>query len=323
MNVRELLQDMYATLGYQSAPALEVQQRLLGSLNKTHRMILREPSLSMLRDTLAPITFASVASQNAYGIPPSISRISSLTDRTTNRLLTPMSLGNLRENDPGLTASGTPWAWVALGRGPLKFRPAATGLWAASSSASDTTATVQIAGVRTGGLLSGDISTLLTGTSRVALGTFTDYEDVISVSLSQTAVGLVTLYDAATSGNTLAQIAIGQLAPEYLRIQLYPTPTAVVTYYVDGQIVIPDLSDGQDIPLLPEDFHDVLAIGALIDEYQRKGDAERVKTFSQDFDRGLNRLKHQIATTRDDVPVMGQHVRRRFSRFGAWTPADS
>jgi hypothetical protein len=135
-------------------------------------------------------------------------------------------------------------------------------------------------------------------------------------------VGVVSLYDASSSGNVIAEIPIGQTAPQYFRVQLYPTPDEAITYYVDGTYRIPTLDDAQDVPMLPDDFHDMLMDYARWREYERTSDTERAMLARSDWTTALSRLKHSVSAMAADMPVMGRMSRPRYSRFGAWTPAE-
>jgi len=318
----DLLTNLYIDLGYPSSPPTDVTTRLTAQLNKAQRVILREPGLLRLRDTLAPLTFATVANQAVYGLPEAIVRIKAITERTNNRDLDEMTLPELRASDPGLTSTGTPWAYVPLGYRQVQLMPSTTGVWAVSSSASDTTQSAQINGIRSNGLMTGDLSATLTGLTRVAVGSaITDLVDIQSFSIAAVAVGVVSLYDAATNGNLLAQIPVGQTSAQYFTVQLYPTPTSAITYYVDGQLRIPVLNSSQDTPIIPEEFHDVLAAYARRLEYEKTGDNERMASALAEYTLGVQRLKHYVSSQPSEVLVFGQAAHRRFSRFGAWAPA--
>ena len=318
-----LLSDLYRDFNFQTTPATDVTTRLTAYLNQAHTNLLREPSLTRLRDTLAPLTFASVAAQTIYGLPANLVRIYSITERDNDRYLQSMTLAGLRAGDPGLTSSGTPWAFVPLGYGPLKYTPASTGIWVASSSASDTTQVARIDGVRAGGTPSVNITATLTGTTRVQLGTLTDYVDLQNAQVDIVGVGTITFYDASSSGNAIAEIPIGATSPRYLRIQLFPTPASAITYYVDGQYNIPVMAVSGDVPMLPDEFHSLLAAYARMREYERQGDKERMRNAGDEYALGVTRLKHAVGTNPAEMLVMGQPTRRRFSRYGAWAPADT
>lgn len=318
MTVGDLLADLYDAAN--ATESAVIRARMLRHLNKAQNAILREPGLGRLRQTALPLTFASVASQAIYGLPASLARVIAITDHDTQRDLVPMTLDGLRASDPALTVSGTPYAFVPMGYGPLQAVPASTGLWAVSTSASDVD-TVHVDGIRAGGLPTGDVSTLLAGITRVALGTITDYVDVQALSLAVPAIGVVSIYDASSGGTVLAQIPIGQTSPRYFRVQLYPTPTAAVTYYVDGELKIVALVDNQDEPMVPEEFHDVLAAYARMCEYEYKGDASRIVIAHREYQTGLSRIKFSVNSHPADSLVMGRPTSRRFSRYGAWAPA--
>jgi hypothetical protein len=325
MTLGTILGQLYERLNYQSSPAAAVTTRLTNVVNEAQRRILREPGLALVRDTTEGLTFASEASRAIYGLPASLSRIRAISERTNDRALSAKSLADLRLSDPGLNATGTPWAYVPLSYRPIARLPASTGVWAVSSSASDTTQTIQIAGIRSAGALTGDQTVTLNGATRVALGgasAYTDYVDVTAVSLSAAAVGTVTLYDAAAAGNAIAVIPIGATYPQYFVVQLYPIPDAAITYYVDGTLRMPELDDADDVPLLPEEFHDLLVYGALMLEYE-KNDDSRFALAERLYTKGLSRLKYAVASQPGDVPVLGRAPSRGSSRLGAWTPTGS
>lgn len=319
MNVGDLLLQLSSDLGKGLSPNAETRQYHLGLLNAGHRAILREPGLSRLRQTSSPITLASEVGRAIYGLPPSLMQVVAITERDSDRRLESISISQIREFDPGLDSTGTPEAFIPLGYRVLAQPPESTGVWAASSSASDVQS-LQINGIRSGGLQAGDVTTTLTGVTRVALGSLTDYVDLVAVSLNTPAVGVVSLFDAASSGNTLAQIGPGQTTPQYFVVQLYPEPSAVVTYYVDGVYRLPALTDNTDVPLVPEDFHDLLTDYARWKHYEMTADADRAQFAANAYTIGLKRLKHAVAQPAETF-VMGRHPRVGHSRYGGMFPA--
>jgi hypothetical protein len=324
MTKAELLAILYERLNYQTSPASTVTTRLGNLLNEVQRSILRRPGIAKLRDTATGLTFASVANQSCYGLPPVVSNVKSITDRTNDRDLEPLSVLALRKGDPGLDATGTPYGYVPFGIRPILMLPAATGLWVASSSASDTTQVAQVNGVRTGGIESGDAAGTLSGLTRVAIGgagAFTDYVDVLTFTISAVGVGVITLYDAATLGNTLAVIPIGRTSQQYWLVQLYPTPDAANTYYVDGKQRAPEMDDTVDVPVLPEEFHDLLIHGALMREYLKQSDP-RYREAKMLFDEGVKALEFFLTSPPGEIPVLGRPAAAGRSRLGSWYPAE-
>ena len=319
MTLTQLLADCYRRLNHPTSPPSAVTTRLTAFLNDAHRQILTRPGMERLRDDV--MTFASVANQARYGLPPNIARIKSITDRTNDLRLALRTLDTLRSEDPGLTASGTPDGYVPISYQPVAVQPsAATGIWAVSSSASDTAGpTVSIDTFTTGGYRHTPSATALTGTSRVQLGSRTDIIEITKFILSASCVGYISLYDAATNGNELARIEPGKTAGRYVGIQLDPVPSAAITYYVDYTRVIPDLSAATDEPLLPEDFHWVLVAMACRMEYAKTDDTRYAQMVAEE-ERGVRALRSWVLYPPDFRAVSGVEETDR-SNLGSWYPS--
>jgi hypothetical protein len=317
MTLGDLLSDLYRTLNYTSTPPAATTTRLTAYLNDVHRQVLSTPGLDRLRDDT--ITFASVANQPYYGLPPSIARIEAITDRTTQIRLRERSRDEILLGDPALVMTGPPDCYINRGFQQVQTQPAAaTGLWAVSSSAADNTQTVWIETIRTGGYaFAGSLT--LNGLTRVQLGTFTDHIEVTKFYLGPITAGTVSLFDAAAAGNELARIRITGTYARYLQIQLYPTPASAITYFVDYVRNIPEMANQNDEPLLPLDFHSILADGALWKEYTRSDDTRRGDA-ARNYELGMSQLKYFVTCPPDFLPSrLGRIVER--SRFGANYPA--
>lgn len=314
MTFGTILSDLYQRLGYATTPASEVTTRLKTFVNQAHRQLLSTPGLDALRD--GTITFASVANQESYGLPPIIGTIQAVTEHTTNIRLVGMSRDELRAEDPGLVSTGTPSAYVFNGQQAVAKQPsAAAEIFVKSTSASDT-GTAYLEGVRTGGYPV-SLSVTMTGTTAVSFGAaYTDLIEITKVYLSTAAVGTVTVHQTSGAGTELARIAIGQTFTRYQAIQLWPTPAAAITYYVDYMRIIPDLANTTDEPLLPNDFHWMLVEGALISEWAVKDDDRRLVA-ERAYAKGLSDLKYRVACPPDYTPVSGGRV-SGFSRLGGW-----
>ncbi len=313
--------DLYRRLNYSTTPAAEVVLRLRTFVNQTHRQILTKPGLGRLRDDT--ITFLSVANQTTYALPPAIAKIQHVQDRTNNRPIVEQSLGWLRQVDAGLTSTGGPsHVYIPRGYQAVAVQPsAAAEIFIKSTSASDTN-TAWLEGFRTGGypISLGPIT--MTGGTAVSFGTaYTDIIEITKVYLSTAAVGTVTVHSVSGAGTELARIPIGATASRYLAIQLWPTPGSVITYHVDYTRVIPNLVNGTDEPLLPEDFHWLLVEGALIKEWSKKDDAGRREAAKRDFDEGVAALTSWVLSNPDTVASL-RPVARGYSTLGPTYPAD-
>jgi hypothetical protein len=320
MTLTSILADCYRRLSYDPSPATAVVTRLTAFANETHRAILTLPGLDSLRDDT--ITVASVASTARSALPPDLARIKLVQDRTNNVLLREMTLTELRRRDPGLTSTGNPWAFALIGTLQVATQPsAATGVWAASSSASDNAGpTVSVQAIRTGGYLHTPTATALTGTARVQIGSQTDYIEITKFYLSAACVGDVTLYDAAAAGNVLAVIPKGQTFARYLAIHWYPVPATAITYHLDYTRQIVDLVNGTDEPLLPPDFHDLIGLGVRMKEFETRSD-ERYAETAAEYAVRLNALRQWVQSD-GSLLISLRNRPRRWSQFGGWYPAD-
>jgi hypothetical protein len=103
---------------------------------------------------------------------------------------------------------------------------------------------------------------------------------------------------------------------------LYPTPSAAVTYYVDYQRHIEDMSNANDEPLVPEDFHDLLVTGAERLEWRKKDDSREANADAE-FSYRMKQLKYWIHTNQDHLPVAGKPALSRTSRLGSQYSVDA
>lgn len=98
--------------------------------------------------------------------------------------------------------------------------------------------------------------------------------------------------------------------------ELYPQPSSVIAYSADTELYIADLTGDSDEPLLPEDFHYLLELGATMDEMGKMDDS-RYMVMSAEYQEGLRDLRYRLARQRASQPITVGH-----SRFGPWFPAD-
>ncbi len=321
MTFGSILQDVYEDTGLTDAPPASVIRRIKKNINKAQTMILRDPTCARLRYTMdQSVQVTTEADIAVYGVTAALSDVTAVFDRDNDRKLDIVSPAELDRTDPGRSSTGTPYAVAKLGYKPLArpFATAGSGIWVASSSASDTGQTVSGSAVLASGLRLAIGATTLTGTSRVQIGTATTIVDILSIRLSAVAVGTVSFYDAASGGNLLGQIGIGQTAPQYCCIQFGPTPAGPITYYLSGIYRIADMSADADVPMLPEEFHDILGAYGRMCEYEKAND-DRLPLAAAEWNRGLKQLRFHLNS---GVTYMAPNSRPRVSRFGPWTPAE-
>jgi hypothetical protein len=322
MTFAELKARVYQDCGFNATPSTDVQTRVGAWVNEGYRKLLREPGMVDLRQT--EFTFASVTSQTIYAIPQMFESINAIVNQANNLRLRLMSRDVYRSMDPGEVSSGLPYAYIPEGFRTAFRQPPTTGsgIWAVSTSVADTTQTVTIQGTRLSGDQTAAQTATLTGTSRVAVGSFTDLIQIEAWNVSAVCAGSISLYDAVTSGNELARIPIGRTSVLYETIRLWPTPAGVYTFLIDGLMLIPTLTAATDTPIFPESYHDVLADYAKMREYERTG-SDRLPVAQQNYLAGAANLRTYIQFPPDFRAIAGSKgARNGWTDLGGWYPAD-
>lgn len=296
------------------------QARLIRFMNQRQRRYLTMPGLKHLREDTIPLS--TVASQVTYALP-NIAKIERIFDPVNMRTLYEMSKQDWRLVQPDTTITGIPEAFIWLGRGVVAQQPSdASSLFLKSTSAADTTQTAYVEGVITGNYPF-SASVTLTGTTAVNLSAaVTAAIRVDKVYLSAACAGTVTLLEDSGAGTELARITIGQTMTDYCGLAFYLTPSGVIAYQVDITRAITDFSQATDVPVLPEDFHDLMILGPLADEYQHLED-KRWSVAMSEVTRRENELKYWLAETATGRPFTLSRAWQRPSQLGSWFPAGS
>jgi hypothetical protein len=316
-----LLAAVYADCGFQASPPTAVVTRVTRWINDGQREALRSAGMRLVQPVT--LTMASVVGQALYALPQIFESIDQIIDTTNMREVLYMDQHQYRAIDPGLTSTGAPFRWVPWGYLPVLVQPAATPVYAVSSSAADTTQKVYAQFVRSNGDIQATVNATLTGTTRVQLGSLSDIAWILLVNLSATCAGTVSLYDAASNGNVLARVPIGAQSVQYQAIRLWPTPSAVYSYTIDGQAPLTDLTQTTDVPVLPPDFHKMLTDYARMREYERTDD-DRLTTARAAWQDGLTRLRlwTEYPPTYRPVASSRNMTRRGYSPLGSDFPAE-
>ena len=320
MTLRDLERAVYRRLNKNaSVPNAETQARIREFLNTRHRMLLRMPGMDELRSDVLTVT--SVAGQQVYAVPEQgVARIDRVWDPTNRMPLAQRTKSWLRNTDP-VPPSGTPVAWIPASFTQVHTQPtAAAEVFAISTSANDTNE-VYVEGRVTGGDRR-RASVIMTGTTGVSLDTtITNWIQIDKFYLAEEAQGTVTLHTSSGAGTQLSYITIGDTYAKFWSFYLYPTPSAVVTYNVDVVLGVFDMRNPLDEPLLPLDFHDLLAVGARLDEYEHTDD-DRRRLAEVEWDQGVKALKAFVQNPPEYRPRMLGWSRRRVS-IGGWNQPDS
>jgi hypothetical protein len=88
---------------------------------------------------------------------------------------------------------------------------------------------------------------------------------------------------------------------------LYPTPSSVITLTADITSVLTALSADGDIPILPVDFHDLIFLGALEDEYRHLDDS-RASTVAQSRREREAQFKYWMHETGAGSTMLGSNL---------------
>ncbi|MPZ20134.1 MAG: hypothetical protein GEV06_19785 [Luteitalea sp.] len=320
MTLLEIETDIYSRLGKSLTPDTVTQARIRRFINQRYRRLRSLMGNGQVADFQT--TLDSVASQQRYAFGPAVSRINTVYETTNQIPLTERSLEWLRNVDPNaINEDGTPEVFVPVGYQPVATQPAdASELFVKSTSASDT-GTCYVEVVRTG-QMPRTLSVTMTGLTAVSLGAaITDAEQVTKFFVSAAAVGRITLHEDSGAGTELGAIPIGQVAGKYFIVLLWPTPASVITYNVDFTTQIPDLAQANDTPLVPEEFHYVIAAGARMDEYEKGDDEARRALAERDWETGWRKARAyvQFPPSQRWIP---QGASIGFSNLGGWYPAD-
>jgi len=284
-------QDLSDRLGYAQAPAAAVTRRWKRYVNDWHRRVVSAHGMASLRRVI--ITQASIANQATYGLV--LNEIKFFTEASTDLKLRQQTLAWYRERYPDpANFTGTPQNWVPLGHSRIHTRPtAAAELFMKSTAAGDVgTAFVEV--IRSTGYRR-SLSVTMTGVTAVSLGAaITDVVDIVDFYISVAAVGTVTLHMTSGAGTELSRIPIGATVGRFLRYALVPTPSAAITYTVDGIADLTDLANDTDEPLIGPDFHDILVNGALYNEYMQLGRLKEAQTTRADLELRIRQLRASL-----------------------------
>lgn len=319
MTFAQILADIYRRTGFASSPTADVVTRIKAFVNETQQEIFHEPGMEFLQNDTT--SFSSVANQQTYGLPVSVAKIKQLRETTNRIVLLPISLSEYRERYPDPSAvTGTPTRWVDLGFDAVDVEPSdASAVYVVSSSNSDV-GTAYIEGLRSGGVPFTD-SVTMTGATAVQLPSYSDVVSITKFYISTAAVGTVRLREDSGSGTILATIPVGYSYSRYRRIALAPTPAAVISYSLDFERNFTELVNDTDQPLLPEQFHHMLAIGGRMKEYEKTQDS-RYGVAKDEYEKALKKLKFWLyEQTVGTANLRGPRISRPSIMDGGSIPA--
>jgi hypothetical protein len=226
-------------------------------LNLAQNDLASEVDLGNLR---VAETITLVPDQAKYYTAHDYNRVISVTDRTAGRELEYRAAGSVDEADPQATSTGTPLWFYFKGEEYVTAQPVVAGaVSVVSSSSSDTTQKVRIWG-KSGGVDTTEVLTL-NGLSPVAGTVSWDVNGLYSVAKDGTTSGRVT---ASRGAATVSVLAPHVTANERHPLYLWPVPADADVVDVLGYRAPRPLVNAEDIPDLPQIFHEAVLVGAVI-----------------------------------------------------------
>ena len=316
-NRTALEQAVYRDFGYADSPATAISNRVRGYLNDRHRRLLTLPGTEICRRETGPAV-TLVANQAIYALDMPVQKVLSIRDTTNDQRLVQRDLDWYRRVDPD-PQSGTQEYWIPMRWGPALRDVGGAGLWVASSDAADTNVNVSVETIDTNGSVT-TVPANTDGGTRVAIGAATNHQRLLRFNADVAAVGVLSLFDAAVAGNTVSKILLGRTMAQFLEIALWPTPAAADTIVVDYVHYIRDFTVAYDEPQLPPDFHYLVALGAKIDEANKKDDKARVEQWMGDWNEGKRLLINFLNNHAETIIVPGELDDTGRSNLGANFP---
>jgi len=113
----------------------------------------------------------------------------------------------------------------------------------------------------------------------------------------------------------------GGSSPTY-DLYLYQTPDAVITYSADVTAVLTALAADGDVPILPVDFHDLLFLGPLVDEYRHMDD-NRLTVVERAYREREAQFKYWMHETASGSTPIADNGLALASQLGPWFPSQS
>lgn len=322
MTLQQMLNASSVDLGY-AQPTADQTTRITRWLNEGYRHLMSAPGREQLRDYT--ITLTTESNRAMYPLPQAVAKVYAGFQVTNSVRLGMMTMSAYRTVNAGLNQNGNfaNW-WIPYGWSPVLRQPEGTGLWAVSDNAADTTQKFNVQGFSVNGDMTPEVqSSVLTGTTRVQIGTATDWNILERLDLTAVGVGVIRVYDAAVAGNEIIRLQPGQTSAQYQHIILFETPSSAVDYRFDVCLQLTELSQPNDIPLLPADFHDMLPLYVRLRDEKRSGADPRLVWDNAEMKDRVVSLARYVEWPKDYTPVVaGSTSGYGWNDLGPNYPAD-
>lgn len=238
-------------------------------------------------------TLTTVSGTSDYALSPLVdtSKIINFRDETNSQGISYISDSQFREINPGPdSTTGQEYLYTIRGFSPVQNQPtSASVLSLVSSSASDVTSyIVNIQGLNGSNILVNE-SVTLTGTTPVA--TTNSYTKVLALSKNLNTNGTVTI-TSNSGGVTNVVIAPKNRAISHPVVFLFNYPDGTGPLYYDFTIKLPDITDDNDISLIPEQYHDAIELYAKVQCFRHLANVPMAQTTAAEFMDRLNDMRN-------------------------------
>lgn len=254
--------------------------------------VVREIDLDQL---LIPYNISTVVSTRDYYIPTLYRRIRHINDVTNNNAsIEEVSIRELTSYDPDGNQTGNISKYAVMGIHEVSAQPlAASVISIVSSSASDTSQTVKLAGYNANQVY---IEETLTLNGTIAVTGTTSFTELIEVRKSADTVGIITVSD--DDPVVLTRIPFNEHRMQYMKLRVFPIPDSIDTIHIYSYRKPLIMEDAQDTPDIPEEWVELLLKIALEFGAYDNQDFDLYFKLRDENELGLMKLKTQQGNRR-------------------------
>lgn len=220
--------------------------------------------------------------------------------------------------DYGRSDGGTPTYFSCTGTKQYQGQPsAASTIRVVSSSASDTAEKVRVRGV----VSSAENYELLSLNGTTNVDGSLSFSQVRGISKDSVTAGKITVTDT-TGGTTLAVLPRARQSVDYLEINMTPVPDSVLTLGMFGYRRPMDLVNSEDVPELPEMFHELYVLGMQQRAHEYLLDFQRANELKLILDSRLQDISNRMSSNAGHVKYLMGRPSRRFRRLPGRLPPE-
>lgn len=300
MNVNEMVRNVKG----ECHPITNLDTKIIRDLDRGQKIIYSKRNWSW--GHLHGFSFNTIPTVDTYALSPlvDVSKLMVLTVPSYNRTLEFMTESMFQTQFIwSILSTGTPNIFRLNGFDPVQNQPIAVSLLEfVSDDATDITQVVRIQGLNLAGIMVSE-SVVLTGV--VPVSSVNAYTRIFSLSKEVTAGAVTVTSDLGLVTNVI--FAPNDTVLQHPRVSLYPIPDAALAINYDFYMRLPTLRNGQDISLIPEQYHDTIELYAKARMFAHQNKKQDESFAMQEF---VARVEDM---TRDDYQPSGLWSKDGFS----------